>query len=1022
MLAASQELNLTVRIGITTGEALVDLAPGGATEGVVGDVVNTASRLQGVAPAGGVVVGEATFRATGRLFDYQELGPVQVKGKADPVPVWRLEGARGHTGVDAAPTTPLVGREAELRLLEDAYRHTAATGTPRLVTVAGAPGVGKSRLVRELAALLDARPELVTWRQGRCLPYGDGITFWALGEIVKAQAGILESDPAATVAAKLEVAVAALVADPADREWLKARIAPLLGLLDPESARVERSESFTAWRRFVEAMAGGHPLVLVVEDLHWADPAMLEFLEHLCAQAAGTSLLVVATTRPELFERHPGWGGGIAGATTVTVAPLTEAETARLVAGLLGQAVLPLEVQASLLERAGGNPLYAEEFARLLTDRGLLVRSGRMVRLETTAAIPFPDSVQALIAARLDMLPAGGKALVQDAAVAGRVFWPGALAALAGTAEEAVRAGLAELEAKELVRRVEPSSVEGQTEYAFSHALVRDVAYAQIPRAGRARRHRAVAGWLEGLAGERVGDLAEVIAHHYAEALALVGVAGGTDAELAELAEPARRALVLAGDRALTLDLARAQAFYGQALELFPAGHPERLELLLRLGRVVFQQGRMAESRQAYEEALAGFAAAGDRVGQGGTLNRLSTVLWNQGETARAREVLTRAIELLEPAGPGPALGDAYAHLAFDRLMAGEAELGRAWAERALELARRLELPDLEVRALDARGLARTDLGDPGGLDDLRAALAVGLESGASLDAAVIYGNLAEPLWSAEGPVSALANCRDGLDFAERRGLTEMTMWVHTESLGPLFDLGRWDELLERADEVIARDKAHGGRYVSVMAEAFKGQVLVWRGRLTEAEAVVDELLPQARKIDDLQVLVPALVTAALLGKAAGRETEAVRLAAEADRVTRERNGGRWYRGQHLADLARIAGLDGASQLAESLARDEQVYARHRHAAGTARALLAEAGGDQARAARLHDQAAAGWGRYGHVAEQGQALLGAGRCLRRLGRPEAAAPLQAAHEVFERLGAGPLVREAGAELDEAAGA
>ena len=575
----------------------------------MGDVVNTASRLQGVAPAGGVVVGEATFRATSRLFEFEELGAVRVKGKADPVPVWRLLGARSRTGLDAGPATPLVGRQAELGLLEDVYRQAAAARRPRLVTVAGAPGVGKSRLVRELAAVLDDRPELVTWRQGRCLPYGDGITFWALGEIVKAQAGILESDDPAQVAAKLEAAVAALAAGPADREWLKARIAPLLGLLDPETARVERPESFAAWRRFVEAMAGDHPLVLVVEDLHWADPAMLEFLEHLCAQAAGTALLVVATARPELFERHPGWGGGIADATTVTVAPLTEAETARLVAGLLGQAVLPSEIQAPLLERAGGNPLYAEEFVRLLTDRGLLVRSGRTVRLAAdTTAIPFPDTVQALVAARLDMLPAGGKALVQDAAVAGRVFWSGALAALAGTAEEAVRAGLAELEAKELVRPVEPSSVEGQTEYAFSHALVRDVAYAQIPRAGRARRHRAVAGWLEGLAGARLADLAEVIAYHYAEALALTGAAGGAEAELAELREPARRALVLAGDRALTLDLARAQAFYGQALELLPPGHPERLELLLRLGRVAFQEGRMAESRQAYEEALAGFA------------------------------------------------------------------------------------------------------------------------------------------------------------------------------------------------------------------------------------------------------------------------------------------------------------------------------------------------------------------------------------------------------------------------------
>ena len=691
-------------------------------------------------------------------------------------------------------------------------------------------------------------------------------------------------------------------------------------------------------------------------------------------------------------------------------------------AGLLGQSVLPPEIQALLLERAGGNPLYAEEFVRLLSDRGLLVRSGRVVRLATTAAIPFLDTVQALIAARLDMLPAGGKALVQDAAVVGRVFWPGALAALAGTAEPAVLAGLAALAARELVQEVRPSSVEGQAEYRFSHGLVKDVAYAQIPRVGRARRHRAVAGWLEGLAGERVADLAEVIAYHYAEALALTGAAGGSEAELAELAGPARRALVLAGDRASPStwpgpggstprpsSCSRPATRNGTSCCRGSAGSPSR-------------RGRLADARQAYEQALAGFRAAGDRVGQGNALNRLSTVLWNQGETARTRAVLTEAVGLLEPAGPGPELGEAYAHLAFDWLMSGQAEEGRAWADRALKLARRLGRPELEVRSLDARGLARTDLGDPGGLEDLRAALAIGLESGVGLDAAVLYGNLAEPLWSAEGPASALANCRDGLEFAERRGLTEIAVWVQTHALGPLFDLGRWDELLDRADEVITRDRAHGGRYVSVMAEALKGQVLVWRGRLPAAEAVVAELLPQARKIDDLQVLVPALVTAAMLRQATGQAATALALAAEAERVTREHNGGHWYRGQHLADLARVAAATpGGRPLAEALAGGGQVYARHRLGAVTAAAVLAEADGDLERAADLHDRAADGWRRFGHLPEEGQALLGAGRCLRRLGRPPATARLEAVRDLLGRLGAGPLEREAGAELAGAAG-
>lgn len=358
--------------------------------------------------------------------------------------------------------------------------------------------------------------------------------------------------------------------------------------------------------------------------------------------------------------------------------------------------------------------------------------------------------------------------------------------------------------------------------------------------------------------------------------------------------------------------------------------------------------------------------------------------------------------------------------MAFDRVTSGQAQSALPWAERALRLAKELELPELQVRALDARGLARTDVGDPGALDDLRAALAIGLESGASFDTAVIYGNLAEPLWSAEGPASALANCQEGLRFARRRGLTETVVWLHTHSLGPLGDLGRWDELLALADEVIAQDRAHGGGYVSVMAEACKGQVLVRRGQLAAAAAVVEELLPQARRIDDLQVLVPALVTAALLHEARGERVAALALAEEADRLTRERSGGHWYRGQHLADLARTAAAAGARPLVERLTA-EQVYARHRLGAATARAVLAEADGDLEPAARLHEQAAAAWEAFGHLPEQGLALLGAGRCLRRLGRPEAGARLRAALAVFERLDAGLLREEAGALLPGAAG-
>jgi len=307
MLDAIAELNqahpaleLAVRIGINTGEALVALAPGSDSEGVVGDVVNTASRLQGVAPVNGVVVGEATWRATQPRFEYEQLTPVRVKGKAEPVPIWRVAGARSRPGVDVAerPATPLIGRHAELEALQLRYRQAFSEHAVQLVTVLGEPGVGKTRLVREFAAVVDAQSELVAWRGGRCLSFGETLTFWPLGEIIKAQAGILESDGPREGAAKLHASVGAVADDASEREWLKARLAPLVGLATGAEASASRGESFVAWRRFLHLVAAQRPLILVIEDLHWAHPAMLEFLEELADQPGEVDLLVLGTARP----------------------------------------------------------------------------------------------------------------------------------------------------------------------------------------------------------------------------------------------------------------------------------------------------------------------------------------------------------------------------------------------------------------------------------------------------------------------------------------------------------------------------------------------------------------------------------------------------------------------------------------------------------------------------------------------------------------------------------------------------
>jgi class 3 adenylate cyclase/tetratricopeptide (TPR) repeat protein len=977
MLAAIQQLNdadpsldLAVRIGIASGEALVTLGPTEETEAVVGDVVNVAARLQGVAPVGRIVVEEATWRATRALIDDQRLDPVRVKGKAEPVAIFRVTAARSRTGGDAGrPATPFVGREEELDLLRRLYGRVLGEHAVRLVTIVGEPGVGKSRLVGELAAFVDARPELVAWRQGRCLPYGDGITFWALGEVVKAHAGILESDGPAEVAGKLDAAVSALSDDRSTREWLKARLAPLAGLIAAEAAGVERSESFSAWRQFVEAIAAAHPLVLVVEDLHWADPALLEFLEHLVTHVTGGDLLVVATARPELLERHPGWGGGVADAATLPLAPLTDEDTARLVAALVGRSVLPAEVQALLLERAGGNPLYAEEFARLLADRGLLAGGvGGPVR-----ELPVPETLQALIAARLDALTPARKALLQDAAVVGKVFWSGALASMGGRGEDEVRAGLQELQRRELIRAVPDSSVGHQAEYAFWHALVRDVAYAQIPRGGRARRHRAAAGWLRDLAGERVADRAEVIAHHYTQALTLSRASRGSAAEVAGLEEPARRFLALAGDRAVLLDVARAQAFYAQALELTPPGHPERARLLAKVARASSNAERPDEATSHYEAAVAAFEEAGDRLEAGDTMVSLASLLWNLGDAAASRALLEDAIRLLEGERAGLQLSHAYAELSVQKGDQGLSEEARAWAERGLALADEHGSPEDRLLPLGSRGVARCSLGDPGGLDDLREALQVALDAGLTYQTGLWYANLADKLGEFD-PEAGLATVGDGIRFAQRRGLTELAMV-------PM------------------------------------ARVLLLRGRLAEAGELVERCLGVADAPYGDRLATPTL--AAVL-ELASNEPAAERVE-EFRRATSDRST--WGVARCLPDLVRVCAATDQLPLARALLDRLPVAgattAPDRRGLLAAGAVLAEAQGDLEDAAGRYRRAAEAWRAAGNPLERGQALLGLGRCLRRLDRPEAAASLREAHAILRDLGCQSLAAEADAWLPRA---
>ena len=995
-----EKLRLQVRVGINTGEAVVALGahPERGEGFVTGDVVNTAARLQGIAPVDGVAVAEPTFRQTERVFTFARLEQVHVKGKAEPLVVWQPLAARARFGADVIRTnaTPLVGREFERPLLIATFERAAKQHACQLVTLVGEPGVGKTRLCAELFAYIEQRPGLVRWRQGRCLPYGEAIAFWALGEIVKAECGILESDSPEQASAKLDEAIPE---HEPDRAWLKARLAPLVGAGGEAAAQ---EESFTAWRRFLEGLAAQNPTVLVVDDLHWADEPMLAFLEHLADWSAGVPLFLLCTARPELHEKHPTWAAGVRNAQTINLAPLSDDETATLVALLLKRTVLPAATQQALLDRAGGNPLYAEEFVRLLIDRNLLAGP--------IEEVPLPDSVQSLIAARLDTLSAERKSLLQDAAVIGKVFWAGALASMGERDPREVELALHELARKELVRPARSSSMQGEQEYGFWHLLVRDVCYAQIPRSGRAARHRAAAAWIESKAGDRVDDLSDVLAHHYGQALELARAAG-QEQDLPALEAAARRYLALAGDRALPIDVASAEASFARALELTPADRPERAGLLERWGRAAQQQGRLAEARAALEEALALYREHGATAATTRTMTALSIVLRAAGDP-RQRELIAKALTLLEAEAPGPELVSAYAELAAARAVDAAYAEAIAAAERALQLAAGLSLPE-PARALGARGAARAALGDAQGLADMRRALGLAVEQGLGREAAVVHAYLAFTTWQHNGPVAALERCGEGIKFCERRGIAEFAIGIAATRLTLLAACGRSEEALADVESVAEQAEAAGD--VSwIEPRAVQLTLQGKRGERVQA-AAAEQLVATARKTAEPQFLALAFAAAAQFMLAGDHNEQAKALLEELEGTSGTRDDP--YYAARLPELVRCAlELDDPVLASRLIAGVEPRTPLQQHALAACRAALAEAVGDHATAAVAYAEAARLWRQFGDVPELASALLGQGRCRVALGTLGADGLLREARELFTSMGYAPALDETDALL------
>jgi class 3 adenylate cyclase/tetratricopeptide (TPR) repeat protein len=977
---AFAEDELQVRIGITTGEALVSLGarPSAGEPMASGDVVNSASRLQAAAPVDGVLVDETTYRATERAIEYLDVDPVVAKGKAAPIPVWWALRARARVGVERLGGAPLVGRKEELNLVRETLARVKRDREPQLVTLVGVPGIGKSRLIFELFQELERGPELVYWRTGRSLPYGEGVTFWALAEMVKAQAGILDSDSPQQAEEKLRTAVTAVMVDGGDQAWIERHLRPLVGLESEEAgADDHRMEAFAAWRRFLEALAEQRPLVLVFEDLHWADEALLDFVDHVVDWASGVPILVLATSRPELLARRPGWGGGKVNSATIQLSPLSEKETATLVHGLFGPGVLSAEMQAQLLDRAGGNPLYAEEFARMVRER-----PGR---------VALPESVRGIIAARLDALSREEKELLQNAAVVGKTFWLDALGGDRRTLEERLHA----LERKEFVRRDRRSSVAGEAEYVFRHALVRDVAYEQIPRLQRAGKHRAAAVWIESLG--RREDHAEMLAHHYVAAFEYARAAGQpTD----DLGERAGRALSDAGDRAFALNAVdQAARFYERALDLSP--EEGREDLLLRYGRALFL---CADERheEILERAAEGLIAARlpERAAEAHVF--LMESWWDRGHRDRVFEHLDRAAALVRDAPPSPAKARVLAESSRVLAIAGQASEALPIAEEAYAIADALGLTDLAARSLGNVAVVKSSLGDPTAIADIDRCVELARSVNAP-EAVRALSNKGAVLLSMGEVARSGEFFKEGARVADRLGIPALGRHPRGVLGFNRYLAGAWDEAMEYADAFIAECEAGSPSRLEFEPRISRARVRLARG--ASGQLVLADLaraIEVARAVKDPQAVLLTLSNAAFLNSELGLVDEARQAAVELVGLLRT---GTFEPGQlwEVIDATWVAGKLGIS----SGLRDALAVANPQDPWRQAAEAVVD--GDFERAANV-------FAAMGHTDEAYARLKAAEKSVGSRRRGEADVQLEQALSFYRSVGATRYIREGEALL------
>ncbi len=1010
---------LAMRIGIEGGEILVDLerAAGSRDRMLTGDAVNTAARLQTAAEPGHVVVGPAAYAATKEVIDYRELPAMELKGKARPVPAWdalrvkaRRVGERAPLGLEAR----LVGRDEEFAVLKQTLHRVESEGRPALVTVLGPAGVGKSRLAWELAKYTEGLPQFFYWRRGRCLAYGN-VSYSALADAVKAQCEILEDDPPEAADRKTERAVRELFGDDSVLPHIRA-------LVGAGAERAfSREDLFDAWRRFLERMAAQYPLVLIFEDIHWADAGLLDFIDHLADWAQGP-ILIVTLARPELLDLRPAWGGGKRNYAAIYLDPLTADESGSMLDDLLASS-LPAELKQLVVDRSEGNPLFTEEIVRMLIDRGVL-RATDAATWELARPIEeveVPRSIHGLIAARLDTLPADEKALLQDAAVVGRIFWTGAVARLAEMAAHEAREVLGRLRVKEIVVPREPPVFSGELEFAFRHVLIRDVAYDSLPKSLRAEKHADVARWAEERVGERADEIAEIIASHYTESLRYLDELGETSPRRREVERSAFGWARAAGDRARRLwQAAEAMRWYRTALDLSGTVEVEE-EDLARLweayARASTGIATFEETSRSFRAALEGYEARGRSADAGRVEFWIAWMSFYGGLDDPVLPGVGRALDLLEPFGESEDLAGALMVLGYYHWRRGNYAEAEPSLRRSVEMARRVGARVWEGHALQSLAfvLMRTGTAKEG-MSLLEEAHAVAQEAGDLILRLRTSNNLGTTLLMVDPP-RAESILREGLDLARKSGHPDTESWHLMQLASHAYQCGNLSEAEKLSNEglAIAREVAEGpvlnGHLIGL------AMIHVQRGEANEAEALLSEAgrffdeNPEPQ-FDCLRALAEAWV-----GQCRGDPEGALgRLLWGLDRSGVDLMGTEELTLETIRALVRAGRVDEARNLSDRLREFSREWPGAEPFALWADGLVAE---DPAGSAEAIAAAAGRFESLGWRPDQARCLIDLADAERKLGK-DPRPTLERAVEILTDCGATLYLREAEAALQEAA--